>query len=104
MTLFTSSSTIPKCKTDSARGSNEMERRLKAGQDIPGVLISEGRTWVEQRKFALRDFGFGKSSMEEMIREEVQLFTEEIRRSEGEPFDFINKFNLPILNALWNVM
>ena len=80
-----------------------MERRLKAGQDIPGVLISEGRTWVEQRKFALRDFGFGKSSMEEMIREEVQLFTEEIRRSEGEPFDFINKFNLPILNALWNV-
>ena len=84
-----------------------MERKVKAGQDIPGVLISEGRTWVEQRKFALRtlrDFGFGKSSMEEMIREEVQLFTEEIRRSEREPFDFINKFNMPILNALWNVM
>ena len=41
--------------------------------------------------------------MEEMIREELHLFTEEIRRSEGEPFDFINKFDLPILNALWNV-
>jgi len=84
----------------------EMERNLKTGQDIPGVLISEGRTWLEQRRFALRtlrDFGFGKSSMEEMIKEEVQLFTEEIRKSKGEPFDFINKFNLPILNALWNV-
>jgi len=84
----------------------EMERKLKPGQDIPGVLISEGRTWVEQRRFALRtlrDFGFGKSSMEEMIKEEVELFTEEIRKSKGEPFDFINKFNLPILNALWNV-
>ena len=39
--------------------------------------------------------------MEEMIKEEVQLFTDEIRKSEGEPFD--NNFNLPILNALWNV-
>merc|ERR1712212_90334 len=87
-------------------GSNEMERKLKPGQDVPGVLMSEGRIWVEQRRFALRtlrDFGFGKSSMEEMIKEEVDLFTEEIRKSEGEPFDFINKFNLPILNALWNV-
>ena len=84
----------------------QMERKLTPGQDIPGVLISEGRTWVEQRRFALRtlrDFGFGKAGMEEMIKEEVQLFTEEIKKNEGKPFDFINKFNLPILNALWNV-
>ena len=71
-------------------GSNEMERKLATGQDIPGLLISEGRTWVEQRRFSLRtlrDYGFGKSSMEETIKEEVQLFTEEKQR---EPFDFIN--------------
>ena len=41
--------------------------------------------------------------MEDMINEEVGLFMEEILKSEGEPFDFINKFNLPILNALWRV-
>ena len=44
------------------------------GQEIPGVLQSEGRTWLEQRRFALRtlrDFGFGKSGMEQMIKEEV---------------------------------
>ena len=38
------------------------------------VILSEGRTWVEQRRFALRtlrDFGFGKQGMEEMTQEEV---------------------------------
>ena len=38
-----------------------------------------------------------------MIHEEVELFKEEISKSEGEPFDFCYKFNLPILNALWRV-
>ena len=41
--------------------------------------------------------------MEETINEEVYLFMEEIKKADGEPFDFINKFNLPILNALWRV-
>ena len=27
----------------------------------------------------------------------------QVKKSEGEPFDFISKFNLPILNALWNI-
>ena len=26
-----------------------------------------------------------------------------MKKSEEEPFDFISKFNLPILNALWNI-
>ena len=38
-----------------------------------------------------------------MINEEVELFKEEINKSEGKPFDFSYKFNLPILNALWRV-
>ena len=70
------------------------------------VLISEGRTWLDQRRFTLktlRDFGFGKSSREEIIDEEVELFMEEIQKSKGKRFDFINTFNLPILNALWRV-
>ena len=67
---------------DRFHGSKEMERKLEAGQDIPGVLISEGRTWIEQRRFALRTLrysGFGKPSMEEMVKEEVELFTEQMR-------------------------
>ena len=71
------------------------------------VIMSEGDVWIEQRRFTLRtlrDFGFGKVGMEEMINEEVAHFNEEIRKAEGEPFDFINKFNLPILNALWRML
>ena len=74
-----------------------------------------------------RDFGFGKASMEELINEEVKMFVEEVphdqdhdaaaaddddggddnndqvKKNAGEPFDFISKFNLPVVNALWNV-
>ena len=84
--------------------SNRLERRLRPGEDIPGVLQSEGKTWIEQRRFALRTLrDFGKSGMEQMIMEEVELFTEEMRKSDGQPVDLADKFNLPILNALWNV-
>ena len=38
-----------------------------------------------------------------MILEEVTLFKTFINQRRSEPFDFMNKLNLPILNALWNV-
>ena len=40
----------------------------------PGVLRSGGNYWKEQRRFMLRnlkDFGFGKSSMESLIQDEM---------------------------------
>ena len=41
--------------------------------------------------------------MEGLIEEEVNLFKSLINRNISEPFDFLNKLNLPILNALWKV-
>ena len=41
-------------------------RMLPEKQDIAGVLLSNKKTWTEQRRFtlrALRDFGFGKEGM-----------------------------------------
>jgi len=38
-------------------------------------MFSEGPFWVEQRRFTLRhlrDFGFGKKSVENVIREEAE--------------------------------
>lgn len=80
--------------------------RMVKGKDMPGVIMSEGKVWSDQRRFTLRtlrDFGFGKTGMEEMIQEEVLLFKALINKNQEEPFDFINQFNLPILNALWKV-
>ena len=83
-----------------------LEERRAGGPGLPGVILSEGRTWADQRRFTLktlRDFGFGKQGMEEMIAEEVRQFKDLINKTEGEPFDFIHELNLPILNALWMV-
>ena len=49
----------------------------------PGIGFSRGRTWKEQRIFALRvlkDFGFGKSSMEDTLLDEVDKLCEEISK------------------------
>ncbi len=42
----------------------------------PGVILSNGPYWREIRRFLLRnlrDFGFGKSSMEELFHDEVSF-------------------------------
>ena len=41
--------------------------------------------------------------MEDLITEEINQFKQLIDTHKGEPFDIINKLNLPILNALWKV-
>ena len=41
--------------------------------------------------------------MEGVIQDEVNLFKIFINQRISEPFDFLNKLNLPILNALWKV-
>ena len=41
-----------------------------------GIVFTHGKQWTEQRRFALktlRDFGFGKSAMENIILDEVKL-------------------------------
>ena len=80
-------------------------RRVQ-GPEMPGILFSDGQTWHQQRRFTLRtlrDFGFGKQGMEELIQEEIVQFKNLLDRSLNEPVDFMNKLTLPILNALWNV-
>ena len=41
---------------------------------IAGILMTDGELWKEQRRFAVRhlkDLGFGKSSLESLIMDEV---------------------------------
>jgi len=73
----------------------------------PGIAFSRGRTWIEQRRFTLRvlrDFGFGKSSMEDSILDEVDKLCEEISKFNDKELDIGLKMNISILNSLWSIL
>ena len=73
----------------------------------PGVLLSQGRGWREQRRFLLRnlrDFGFGKSEMEDTLLDEVDKLCKEYKKVAGEPVCLDNTLNLSIVNALWAIL
>ena len=54
-------------------------RRSRDGNE--GIVYGDGRKWKEQRRFTiatLRDFGFGKATMEDMINDEVAYFCQHL--------------------------
>ena len=42
--------------------------------------------------------------MEDLIHEEVELITDLISKTNGEPFDCLHAFNFPIMNVLWRLL
>jgi len=79
----------------------------KKSIQMKGILFSSGDDWSEQRRFSLqnlRDFGFGKSSMTEMIHEEVEKFKNVLRKDLGKPKSLSLIFNISVVNALWKII
>ncbi|XP_047442829.1 uncharacterized protein LOC125009169 [Mugil cephalus] len=84
------------------RPPNAMGERFYSGQS-GGLFMSNGETWKRQRRFALstlRNFGLGKSTMEQCICEEIQHLQEEIKKEKGGPFRPAGLFN----NAVSNIV
>ncbi len=56
----------------------------------------------------LREFGFGKAGMEDIINHEVEEFSEflldEADKAEDKAVDMNNVYNISILNALWRII
>ncbi|XP_075771707.1 cytochrome P450 2F3-like [Pelodiscus sinensis] len=55
-----------------------------------GIVYGTGERWRQLRRFAIatfKNFGMGKRSMEERIKEEAQVLVSEFRKTEGKPFD-----------------
>ncbi|XP_069696212.1 methyl farnesoate epoxidase-like [Periplaneta americana] len=70
-----------------------------------GLVFSDGPYWVEQRRFTLRhlrDFGFGKKSMERLILDQVDDIVKEMKNHSIIQVNSL--FNVSILNMLWGMI
>lgn len=59
---------------------------------------------LKLRLSLFRDLGFGKSTMEELIRVEVVQLLESLTKEVGQPVQMNNRFNISIINALWTII
>jgi methyl farnesoate epoxidase/farnesoate epoxidase len=73
-----------------------------------GIINTEGEHWEQLRRFTLRqlrDFGFGKKSMEGLIMEELKEIVEWMKSKEGFPVEDIKgKMTIAVINSLWTIL
>jgi hypothetical protein len=70
------------------------------------VVSSSGALWKEHRTFtlnALREFGFGKRSLESKVIEEIEVFVQEIQSRNGVPFNMQDLLHLCISNIMCSI-
>ena len=68
-----------------------------------GIIFTQDNQWITHRRFSLKtlkDFGFGKKSIEDSIHFEVEELIEKFLSCPGETLVGTD-FNAPIINILW---
>ncbi|XP_021956868.1 methyl farnesoate epoxidase [Folsomia candida] len=74
---------------------------------LHGIINTQGDHWEELRRFTLRqlrDFGFGKGTMEDSIMLEVRDLIESLKEHGEKPVDNIKqRLMLAVVNALWAI-
>ena len=70
-----------------------------------GIIFTENQQWSVQRRFSLKtlkDFGFGKQSLEGAMNLEIDCLIDEFRKYEAD-YKLSTDFNIPIINILWQL-
>lgn len=85
-------------------GVNDM---FTTGQ-MHGIINTEGEHWEQLRRFTLRqlrDFGFGKSTMESLIMEELQEVIERMKSAQGNSVEGArDQMSIATVNSLWKIV
>ncbi|XP_062621583.1 cytochrome P450 2H1-like [Saccostrea cucullata] len=71
-----------------------------------GIILTSGEFWKEHRTFslnALREFGFGKRSLESKILEEVDVFVQEVQSKNEQPFDMQALITVCVSNIMCSI-
>ena len=74
---------------------------------VVGLLFNDGDSWKSHRRFSLKtlkDFGFGKKSLESVLLEEADRMVDFFVEKKQEPVYVQTLFNLAILNVLWTIV
>ena len=86
----------------------DVVRRGLSFGSVPGVLFSSGPTWVQFRRSSLhilRNFGFGKAALEDIIEEEIDNLIEHIDQNYlNQPVEVSRFFNIAVLSSLWRII
>ncbi|XP_052569084.1 cytochrome P450 2B1-like [Peromyscus californicus insignis] len=72
-----------------------------------GVIFANGERWKALRRFSvatMKDFGMGKRSVEERIKEEARCLVEELQKSQGTPMDPTFLFQCITANIICSIV
>ena len=76
-------------------------------EDNKGIVFANGSFYHSQKLFCvkhLKNLGFGKTSMETVIKEQANLLIEHLLSHKGPVVVNNELFSTPIVNVLWSMM
>ncbi|XP_035712950.1 cytochrome P450 2F3-like [Folsomia candida] len=89
-------------------GGDSLITDLYTNGQLHGIINSEGKRWEELRRFTirqLREFGFGKSTMEALIMDELKELLDWMKSTEGQVIsDIKDKMTVAMVNSLWMII
>ncbi|XP_023317762.1 methyl farnesoate epoxidase-like [Trichogramma pretiosum] len=76
-----------------------------------GIVLNDGQDWIDQKRFllkALKDFGFGKQSMEDLVLQDVEMLCDIVRNQmldkAMDVHDFCEITAIAVVSSLWNLI